>query len=75
MQVSDLSREVREQRTLVAKLRMTVRLGKEKDSAKYKREKYQLARMLTVVSAKKSSSSTPDSSSEKSSKPVSTRKK
>ena len=52
MQVNDLRREVREQRTLVAKLRMTVRLGKEKDTARYRREKHQLARMLTVIVSK-----------------------
>lgn len=52
MQISDLRREVREQRTLVAKLRMTVRLGKEKDTARYRREKHQLARMLTVMASK-----------------------
>ena len=58
MQVKDLRREVREQRTLVAKLRMTVRMEKEKDSAKYKREKRQLSRMLTVMTSNQADEAT-----------------
>ena len=52
MQVVDLLKEITQQKNLVAKLRLAVQLQKEKDSAKYKREKKQLAKMQTVLSEK-----------------------
>jgi len=53
MQSNDLEKEIREQSVLVAKLRMGVKLGKEKDSAKYQREHKQLARMTTIMTEKR----------------------
>ena len=58
MPLDDLHREVREQELSVAKLRMGVHLNKEKDTAKYQREKKQLARMKTVWAEKQRSEST-----------------
>lgn len=52
MQSTDLAREAREQRALVAKLHMGIKLQKEKDTAKYRREKKLLARMLTILAQK-----------------------
>jgi ribosomal protein L29 len=52
MQPVDLRKEIREQEVTVAKLRLGVQLQKEKDHAKYKREKVQLARMKTVLTEK-----------------------
>ena len=51
MNPSDLAKEIRQQSTKVFTLRLGVKLGKEKDSAKYIREKKQLARMKTVYTA------------------------
>lgn len=47
----DLLKEMRQQENVVVKLRLEVQMGKEKDSAKYIREKRQLARMKTVLSS------------------------
>ncbi|NLG07047.1 50S ribosomal protein L29, partial [Candidatus Peribacteria bacterium] len=55
MSVDDVRRDVREQRATVAKLSMGIRMGKEKNSALYKREKRQIARMLTVLTQKRRS--------------------
>src|SRR3989344_5315168 len=52
MTPEDLRTEVRDQETLVLKLRLGVKLGKEKDSAKYIRERKQLARMKTIATEK-----------------------
>ena len=52
MPLTDLRREVRAQRLLVAKLRLGVHMQKEKDTARYQREKKQLARMLTILQEK-----------------------
>lgn len=52
MQPADLRKEIREQEGTVAKLRLGVEMKKEKDSAKYKREKVQLARMKTILTEK-----------------------
>ncbi|MDO8648605.1 MAG: 50S ribosomal protein L29 [Candidatus Peregrinibacteria bacterium] len=49
MGTEDLTREARNQRLLVAKMRMGIKMGKEKDAARYAKEKKQLARMLTVL--------------------------
>jgi len=59
MSVDDVRRDVREQRATVAKLSMGIRMGKEKNSALYKREKRQIARMLTVLTQKRRSISSP----------------
>ena len=48
MSPRDLQREIRAQRILVARLHMQVRMNKEKDTAKYQRERRQLARMCTA---------------------------
>lgn len=52
MTPKDLLKEVSEQENMVVKLRLGVKLGKEKDSAKYVRERKQLARMKTVLTQK-----------------------
>ena len=52
MQVKDLLRELREQAALVAKLRLGIKMKKEKDTGKYRREKKQLSRMQTVLTEK-----------------------
>ena len=51
MSTEDLRKEIIAQENTVVKLRLGVKLGKEKDSAKYIREKKQLARMKTVQSS------------------------
>lgn len=56
MQPKDLLKEIAQQQHIVVKLRLGVKLGKEKDSAKYIRERKQLARMKTVYSASLASS-------------------
>ncbi len=48
MQLHDLRKEILTQENTVLKLRIGVTLGKEKDSARYIRERKQLARMKTV---------------------------
>ncbi|TSC58720.1 MAG: hypothetical protein Greene041619_430 [Candidatus Peregrinibacteria bacterium Greene0416_19] len=53
MQVADLERDVRAGRALVRKLRIGIEMNKEKDSARYRREKRQLARMLTILGQKR----------------------
>lgn len=65
LQTSDLLREIAEQETHVVKLRMGVKMGMEKDSAKYVRERKHLARMKTILTEKsdeKSPSVSPKSS-------------
>jgi ribosomal protein L29 len=52
LSVADLQQEIRTQRSLVAKMRMGVTMRTEKDTAKYKRERVHLARLLTVLSSK-----------------------
>lgn len=52
MQLADLRREVRAQQTEVRKLRLQIEMNTEKDSAKYRREKRQLARMMMVMGEK-----------------------
>ncbi len=56
MSPEDLRKEIITQENMVVKLRLCVKLGKEKDSAKYIREKKQLARMKTVYSPVSSTS-------------------
>ena len=52
MPVGDLRKEVRAQRNVIAKMHLGIEMSKEKDTAKYQREKKQLARMLTVLKSK-----------------------
>ena len=52
MPASDLRKEVRTQRNTVAKMHLGIEMSKEKDTARYQREKKQLACMLTVLSVK-----------------------
>lgn len=52
MQVKDLQKEITSQKAEVARLNMAVTMQKEKNSAKYKHEKKQLARMETVLAEK-----------------------
>lgn len=56
MQSAELLREIHLLQTSVEKLRLGIRLGKEKDTARYRREKRYLARMQTEVSRKQSES-------------------
>ncbi len=53
MQVEDLQREMQTLQLAVHKMRMEIRLKKEKDSAKYRREKKTLARMHYVLGEKR----------------------
>ena len=48
MPFDDLRKEIVTQRALVRKMRLSIHLNKEKDTAKYRREKRALARMLTA---------------------------
>lgn len=59
MTPADLAKEIRAKENEVVKLRLGVKLGKEKDSAKYIREKKQLARMKTVHSQLKTAPKAP----------------
>ena len=52
MPMADLQKEIRAQRSLVQKMRMQIAMNTEKDSAKYKREKKALARMMTFLTQK-----------------------
>ena len=59
MTPEDLLKEIREQEHTVLKLRLHVKLGQEKDSAKLKRGKKQLSRMKTVLTEKSKKSPFP----------------
>lgn len=52
MNLQDLSREADSQRMIVRKMRIEISMNTEKDSARYRREKRALARMLTALSKK-----------------------
>ena len=52
MSVSDLHKEIRAHQTEVQKMRLQITMNTEKDTAKYRREKRQLARMMTVLTEK-----------------------
>ncbi len=54
MQINDLLHEIVELELAVGKLRLGVKLRKEKDTGKYRREKRHLARMKTVLTEKRS---------------------
>jgi ribosomal protein L29 len=53
MQPNDLQKEIDEHARILAKLRLDVAMGGEKDSAKLRRLRKAIARMHTVVSDKK----------------------
>ena len=53
LQLADLNKEVQTQQGEVAKLHLSVTLGKEKNSAKYQLAKKKLARIRTVQSEKR----------------------
>ncbi len=48
MPADELRKDILTQRMLVRKMRLGIHLNKEKDAAKYRREKRALARMLTA---------------------------
>jgi ribosomal protein L29 len=56
MRLDDLRREIAAQQTAVTKMRLGIRMNKEKDVAKYRREKVVLARMHTVLTEQQKSS-------------------
>ncbi|MEK7218931.1 MAG: hypothetical protein AAB728_05715, partial [Patescibacteria group bacterium] len=51
MPPDELRRDIASQRTLVRKMRLGIEMKKEKDTARYRREKRQLSRMLTAEGA------------------------
>lgn len=53
MQMEDLRKEALEKQLIVAKMRVQIQMGKEKDTAKYLREKKDLARLLTIINESK----------------------
>lgn len=52
MQMDDLRKEIAEKRLVIAKMRINVHMRSEKDTARFLREKKELARMLTIASEK-----------------------
>lgn len=52
MPLADLQKEIRQLEDQVAKQRLGVRMGSEKNSAKYVRERKALARMKTILTEK-----------------------
>jgi ribosomal protein L29 len=52
MQASDLRKEIDEKRKSVAKMRLGLEMRSFKDSAVHRREKKEIARMLTVLNEK-----------------------
>ncbi len=55
MQTDDLRKEIAEKRLVVAKLQINVHMRSEKDTARFLREKKELARMLTIQNEKSTS--------------------
>jgi hypothetical protein len=53
MQLPDLLKEMKEQTLTVEALRLGIKLQKEKDTARYRREKKVLARMRTELQRKR----------------------
>lgn len=49
MSASDLRKEITDKRSEVAKMKMGVMLRSEKDTARFRREKKEIARMLTIL--------------------------
>jgi len=54
MQVSDLRTEATDKRLSIVKLRMGIAVRSEQDTAKLRRERKELARLLTVIGEKTS---------------------
>lgn len=52
MSIPDLRREVRGKQAMIGALRLTVSLGKEKNTSLLRKEKKELARILTVICEK-----------------------
>jgi ribosomal protein L29 len=52
MNIADLQREVRSLREICAKMRLGIQLQKEKDTAKYQRQRRTIPRLLTVLGEK-----------------------
>ena len=55
MQVADLRNEIRSHQTQVQKMRLQITMNTEKDTARYRREKRHLARMMTILTEKEAS--------------------
>src|SRR3990167_6448458 len=71
MQVADLNRDVSSQRGLIAKLSLGIRMQKEKDTAKLKRERKTLARMMTALHEKQRTQGKQETQEKRKSSPVS----
>lgn len=54
MQIEDLQKEIKQKRLIVAKMHIEIEMRSEKDTARFLREKKELARMLTIVQEKNS---------------------
>ncbi len=52
MQIEDLRKEISEKRMIVAKMHIEVEMRSEKDTARFLREKKELARLLTIENEK-----------------------
>ena len=52
MQMEELRKEAAAKRLLLSKMHLDVQLGSEKDTARFHREKKDLARLLTVITEK-----------------------
>lgn len=52
MQMEELRKEVTAKRMLISKMHLDVQLNSEKDTARFRREKKELARLLTVIAEK-----------------------
>lgn len=53
MQASELEKDLQEKKGVVAKMRIDIDMRSQKDTAQYKKEKKQVARIQTVLSEKK----------------------
>jgi len=53
MQASELEKDLQEKKLAVAKMRIDIDMRSQKDTAQYKKEKKQVARMQTVLTEKK----------------------
>jgi ribosomal protein L29 len=54
--IQDLERDVAEHRKVIRKMRIGIEMNTEKDTARYRREKRALGRMLTVLTQKQKES-------------------
>lgn len=53
MQIADLEKDLREKRLAAAKLRIDIGMMSQKDTSRSKKEKKEIARILTVINEKK----------------------